>query len=344
MSGIYHSWNGTVLTVTSDSGTSSADLQGVMGIRGPQGIAGKSSEDVENLKAQVNGIEESLNGYVDWEGFYTELDGALSCYPSNDELWGNYYTKEEIDSKNPLIITVDGSTPSATNAEIYEAAQNGRGVYLFLWGNTYLKATYISTTAVWFEATYLSNETINDKTYDVVKYRLFIIDNNKYAQKNSYNLPRVESLAEVEKRVNKLEKPYELIQSITTTEDTKAIEFNSVKLDKFALYADIPMSNNAGGVNLHVYKGAQRVYAAWIGSVMSTTKDTCISAVGRNENGIAFVEHTAANSPGESRNKAITPKYIEGINPFTKIGLVLGGSSTYSIPTGTKVELWGVKR
>ena len=41
MSGtITHSWNGTVLTVTSDSGTSSADLKGDIGIRGPQGEPG----------------------------------------------------------------------------------------------------------------------------------------------------------------------------------------------------------------------------------------------------------------------------------------------------------------
>ena len=43
MGNIYHSWNGTVLTVTSDSGTSSCDLKGApgdMGIRGPQGLPG----------------------------------------------------------------------------------------------------------------------------------------------------------------------------------------------------------------------------------------------------------------------------------------------------------------
>ena len=40
---ITHSWNGTVLTVTSDSGTSSADLKGATGntgTRGSQGPAG----------------------------------------------------------------------------------------------------------------------------------------------------------------------------------------------------------------------------------------------------------------------------------------------------------------
>lgn len=41
--GITHEWHGTVLTITSDSGTSSCDLQGPVGetgIRGPQGIHG----------------------------------------------------------------------------------------------------------------------------------------------------------------------------------------------------------------------------------------------------------------------------------------------------------------
>lgn len=41
---ITHSWNGTVLTITSDSGTSSADLKGEIGIRGPQGIPGNTAE------------------------------------------------------------------------------------------------------------------------------------------------------------------------------------------------------------------------------------------------------------------------------------------------------------
>lgn len=40
---ITHAWNGTVLTITSDSGTSSMDLRGPKGdtgVRGPQGPAG----------------------------------------------------------------------------------------------------------------------------------------------------------------------------------------------------------------------------------------------------------------------------------------------------------------
>lgn len=47
MGEITHSWNGTVLTITSDSGTSSMDLKGDKGddgVRGPQGPAGEIAE------------------------------------------------------------------------------------------------------------------------------------------------------------------------------------------------------------------------------------------------------------------------------------------------------------
>ena len=40
MSGISHKWDGTVLTITSDSGTSSADLKGEKGDDGARGVAG----------------------------------------------------------------------------------------------------------------------------------------------------------------------------------------------------------------------------------------------------------------------------------------------------------------
>lgn len=71
---ITHEWNGTVLTVTSDSGTSSADLQGKQGkqgIRGPQGRAG---------------VILSEDGSVDMTGYATEayvldaIDTALEDY------------------------------------------------------------------------------------------------------------------------------------------------------------------------------------------------------------------------------------------------------------------------
>lgn len=53
--GITHSWNGTVLTITSDSGTSSADLKGEKGdtgVRGAQGIAGKTIDNLNIIDMQ----------------------------------------------------------------------------------------------------------------------------------------------------------------------------------------------------------------------------------------------------------------------------------------------------
>lgn len=75
--GITHSWNGTVLTITSDSGSSSADLkgpQGDTGIRGPQGVAGKDAISTEELTAAVNGyMDEHLP-----EGETIVLDASLA--------------------------------------------------------------------------------------------------------------------------------------------------------------------------------------------------------------------------------------------------------------------------
>lgn len=64
MSGITHEWNGTVLTITSDSGTSSADLKGDKGdtgIRGAQGYAGKDA----NTEQIYTVMEEFLDKKLD---------------------------------------------------------------------------------------------------------------------------------------------------------------------------------------------------------------------------------------------------------------------------------------
>ena len=89
---ITHSWNGTVLTISSDSGTSSVDLKGDIGPRGPQGPAGISigeggDVDLSNYytKAQTDrAIEEALE---DFEPSGTDVDLT------------NYYTKTETDNK-----------------------------------------------------------------------------------------------------------------------------------------------------------------------------------------------------------------------------------------------------
>lgn len=58
--GITHSWNGTVLTVTSDSGTSSADLKGAKGddgVRGAQGVMDYSILSNNYLERKVKDID-----------------------------------------------------------------------------------------------------------------------------------------------------------------------------------------------------------------------------------------------------------------------------------------------
>ena len=71
---ITHKWDGTVLTITSDSGTSSMDLKGKKGdtgIRGPQGRAGVILNE---------------DGTIDWNGYATEayvidaIETALEDY------------------------------------------------------------------------------------------------------------------------------------------------------------------------------------------------------------------------------------------------------------------------
>jgi len=117
-------------------------------------------------------------------------------------------TKEEVEAaiaeKAPLYVTVTSNVPSSTNAEIYEAISNGREVYLNLWSGTYVKCTYATSGYCWFEGSYIASETIDDKAYSVVKYRLFVIENDKFKQ-STMNLPKVNYIVDLEKRVAALE-------------------------------------------------------------------------------------------------------------------------------------------
>lgn len=96
---IFHSWNGTVLTITSDSGTSSADLQGGKGDtgpRGPQGPAGIIVNPDGTIDTSAYATETYVNekiaevgtGSVDLSNYYTK--------PETVSLLNNYATKAEI--------------------------------------------------------------------------------------------------------------------------------------------------------------------------------------------------------------------------------------------------------
>lgn len=80
---IYHEWNGTVLTITSDSGTSSADLKGAkgdMGVRGTQGVAGRTPTDTINaISRELQAHETAINPH----GITCE---DINAMPANTEI------------------------------------------------------------------------------------------------------------------------------------------------------------------------------------------------------------------------------------------------------------------
>ena len=87
---IKHEWNGTVLTITSDSGTSSVDLKGEKGdtgCRGPQGRAGVILKE---------------DGTIDWNGYATEtyVDEQITRVNTGGSIdLSNYTTKTYVDQK-----------------------------------------------------------------------------------------------------------------------------------------------------------------------------------------------------------------------------------------------------
>lgn len=128
MSGqIFHEWNGTILTITSDSGTSSVDLKGGKGNTGPRGAQGPAGVIVNPdgtidtsayaTETYVNEkIAEVETSGVDLSNYYTkpETVSLLNNYAtktyvqeqiSNIEAGSvdltNYYTKDQVDAKIP---------------------------------------------------------------------------------------------------------------------------------------------------------------------------------------------------------------------------------------------------
>lgn len=94
---IKHEWNGTVLTITSDAGTSSADLQGAVGDIGPRGPQGEPGIVVDE-----NGVI-NLTGYVktDYldENYYTRDETTILITSLAN--FDDYYSKAEVDAKIP---------------------------------------------------------------------------------------------------------------------------------------------------------------------------------------------------------------------------------------------------
>ena len=89
---IEHSWNGTILTIKSDSGTSSVDLKGGKGDTGPRGAQGPA------------GVIVNPDGTIDTSAYATEtyVNEKIAEIQTGSVDLSNYYTKAQIDAKGYL--------------------------------------------------------------------------------------------------------------------------------------------------------------------------------------------------------------------------------------------------
>lgn len=143
MAGITHYWSGTILTVTSDSGTSSADLAGATGPRGPQGRPGVIYDAEGNIIVSDIASADELQSLT---RRVVRLEGQTNLTPEYVELQidanlDDYYTKSEVDNKLDLTVDLDGyateeyvngkvsnrPTMAEVNAAIAQAQLSGGG-------------------------------------------------------------------------------------------------------------------------------------------------------------------------------------------------------------------------
>ena len=91
---ITHEFNGTILTITSDSGTSSVDLKGGKGDTGPRGAQGPA------------GVIVNPDGTIDTSAYATEtyVNEKIAEIQTGSVDLSNYYTKTDIDNKGYLTL------------------------------------------------------------------------------------------------------------------------------------------------------------------------------------------------------------------------------------------------
>lgn len=107
---ITHKWNGTILTITSDSGTSSADLKGEKGDDGARGAQGAPGDCVATDTALLGGVaadKYALKTYVD--NAVSNVDVDLSAYATQEYVnkaipsLDGYATKTYVNSAIPSL-------------------------------------------------------------------------------------------------------------------------------------------------------------------------------------------------------------------------------------------------
>lgn len=135
---ITHSWKGTVLTITSDAGTSSADLAGATGCRGPQGRPGVVYDNEGKMLiadlASLEYVDAELAKY-DNKSLIRDKDGNLrtavggeiiekiesEVVASTENVAKNYASTG--DNNYMIFITTTASTPPVDVSLLTEGAR-----------------------------------------------------------------------------------------------------------------------------------------------------------------------------------------------------------------------------
>lgn len=152
---IYHEWNGTVLTITSDSGSSSCDLKGEKGdtgVRGAQGIAGNCAEGTgiasinrtngDGTSGSIDTYTITLtNGQTSTFEVYNGIDGVGQQGESGISVSG-----ATVNSDGNLIITLSNNTTIDCGKVKGADGKNGQSI-THLWQGTQLYINSASGTS-----------------------------------------------------------------------------------------------------------------------------------------------------------------------------------------------------
>ena len=231
-----HSWNGTTLTITSASGTSSANLKGNPGAQGEKGDAGEdgisvvkseintsgelvvtySNNVVDNLGVVIGAQgEKGQDGYTPIKGtdYWTEVD--------KDEI--KEYVKDEIPTNISELINDTGYLTSVPNEYITETELNAKG--------------YLTEVALTPEQLgEIANEVVEKQRVDVVDSIEEMIDTTKrYILSTTGTLWEYKTVTTIQKKYNNLFKPSEAqinkrISSSEITDYTGFVISNEIDL------------------------------------------------------------------------------------------------------------------
>jgi hypothetical protein len=135
-------------------------------------IGAATLENLIDVNVQIQGVSDLAHNNAVEIAIHTNTEDN----PNPHEI-----TCEKIGAAGVLIVTLSGSTPSHTNAEIYQAIASGKVVYLKVWESTYAICVGATPTEAKFESSYITSITAADgKSYSAQQFRVFIIQSDSY--------------------------------------------------------------------------------------------------------------------------------------------------------------------